>query len=343
MILGQEKPYKSLMADLNNDRLAHSYLFYGPSGIGKKMAAKEFFKQVNGHERACTCRFCAQIDSESHPDLLIVSPDGKFVKIDQTRKIQHFLALMPIDSVVKMAIIDDCHDLKIEAANALLKTLEEPPEKSILVLVTSIPERLILTIKSRCRQVRFNPILRDDIAYYLTNNLKIEEKKANLTAAISGGIFGKALQVGSDNVFWVNRDSMIELALNLPDMEPEEALSTAKNLVETTKRQVKDHEKPRLPAGRDKNTKTNELVIKKLCDNLSTVQSIFRDALVFNETSDKSCIINSDWTDSIENKLSKIDSFRLVGYIENIERAKRMLSQNVNALLLLQSLFLNMD
>lgn len=335
-ILGQDKPYNNLLNDLKNDRITHCYLFYGQSGVGKKLAAKAFFKQINGHDINCDCSFCLQVEKEIHPDLMVVYPDGKFIKIGQARRVQNFLSLIPIESKIKMAIIDDAHDLKVEAANALLKTLEEPPKNSVLVLVTSISERILITIKSRCRQVRFNAISKDDIAHHLKNNLGFDEEKSKLTAVLSSGVFGKALEISGSKDFWNDREEMIKLALRLPTIESSDCLELAEKIVEDATRQAKAVEK-------EHDIKASEVVKNILSEKLSIIQSVFRDKMVCNETNDKSVVINSDWISDIEERLSKIDSFKLVGYIEKVENAKAMIRQNVNTLLLLQSLFLNIE
>lgn len=333
-IIGQEKPYNLLSNDLNKKRLADSYLFYGPSGVGKKLTAKMFFKEINGHKEGCDCHFCKQVDEESHPDLLVVKPEGKFIKIKQVRSIQHFLSLIPIKSEIKMAIIDDAHDLKAEAANALLKTLEEPPEKSLLILVSSIPERILLTIKSRCRRIRFNAILEKDIIGYLLNNLSIEEKKASLSARLSGGVFGKSLEMNSNPAYWKDRKKMIDLSLRIFGLSAYERLEEAGKIVNSTRKQAKNM---------DSVIKSGELLIKLLEEKLSFIQLIFRDALILKELKNDQMILNSDYLAELKKSYSDIDSLKLVGYIEKVEEAKKKLRFNANPVLLIQSLLLNLE
>ena len=331
-IVGQEQPRKSLTVDFEHDRIAHAYLFYGPSGVGKKLTAKLFFRQINGHKTDCDCSFCSKVEKETHPDFCIIRPGPKFITIRMVRDAQHFISLLPLESKVKMVIFDDAHELKTEAANALLKTLEEPPDNNILVLITSIPERLLLTITSRCRKVPFNAIDPKTISSFLKENLGLSEKEAGLASKLSRGVFSKAINISTDKNFWKNRSKIIDIALKLLFAGLEERFNLAEDLYQFARAQTE---------GVDKAYR-QETLRSLVADNLSIMQVVFRDVAIIKETGEDSLALNSDRLEEIKDSLAGIDSFNLVQYIEKIKDAKNKLKRNANVALLLQSLFLNL-
>lgn len=201
----QEKPLSQIKADLAKNRLTHAYLFVGPKGSGKKDAAKLIFRLANGHTEDCNCDSCHQVNADSHPDLSVISPDGRFITIKQVKNTQHYLSLVPLTCKVKMAIFTDAQEFNVESSNALLKTLEEPLENTIIVLLSSIPERLLPTIRSRCRTITFNNSTPKEVEEYLTEK-GIEKVKSRVASYVSGGIISKALQFSESKSFWRGRE-----------------------------------------------------------------------------------------------------------------------------------------
>lgn len=170
-IIGQDKAVKILAGTLGRHRLPSSYLFAGEAGIGKKFTAMNFAKAVNCLNPearspgssfdvdACDeCLSCQKTDSGVHPDLLVVSPEKFDIKVDEIRALEEFLSFKPYESRKKIAVVNDAEALNISAANAFLKTLEEPPADSLIILITSAPDRLPKTILSRCHRVNFMPL-----------------------------------------------------------------------------------------------------------------------------------------------------------------------------------------
>jgi len=164
-IIGQNKAIGLLTGILERKRLAGSYIFSGESGIGKKLAAVNFAKALNclgsgrGSEfpvECCDhCESCLKIDHSGHPDLLLISPEDRLIKIDEIRLVEDALSLRPFEGRKKIVIVNDADTMNISSANALLKTLEEPPEDSVIILISSRPDRLPATIRSRCSRVNF--------------------------------------------------------------------------------------------------------------------------------------------------------------------------------------------
>jgi DNA polymerase-3 subunit delta' len=162
MIIGQENAVQRLQKTLASGRLAQAYLFYGPKGTGKKLTALQFTKALYCPTLpavACdTCSVCHKIALGNHPDVMVLSPEGASIKIEDIRTMQQRLSYKPYENRRTTIVIDGCEYLTPPAANALLKTLEEPPEQALLLLLTGKKDALPLTILSRCQMVPFRAL-----------------------------------------------------------------------------------------------------------------------------------------------------------------------------------------
>ncbi len=164
-IAGQERSLRILFGMLKRNRVPSAIMFTGDTGIGKRLAAVNFAKAVNclkPVELDCcdTCSSCKKIDASAHPDITFTYPEKDEIKIDAIRKLEETLFLKPLEARTKVAVVDDADTMNINAANAFLKTLEEPPQDSLVMLVSSNPDRLPDTIRSRCISIRFYPLSR---------------------------------------------------------------------------------------------------------------------------------------------------------------------------------------
>ncbi|MFZ6006910.1 MAG: ATP-binding protein [Nitrospirota bacterium] len=162
-IIGQDRALRILLGTLKRNRVPSSVLLSGDSGIGKRLAAINYAKAVNCLEPVdfdcCDkCMSCKKIDSEMHPDISMIVPENDVITIETIRNTQEVISLKPYEGRKKVLIVDDADAMNIYAANAFLKTLEEPPEDSLIILISSNPERLPDTIRSRCVNVRFYPL-----------------------------------------------------------------------------------------------------------------------------------------------------------------------------------------
>ena len=165
-IIGNEKIKQTFLDALNSGNISHSYLFVGKAGIGKKQFAKEIAKKVMCL-RDEKCETCQKLNANSNPDFQIIDPDGKSIKIEQIRNMQSKILEKPIISSKKVYIIDNSELMSEESQNCLLKTLEEPPEYAMIILISSNENRIIQTIKSRCIIVRFEDLTNEEISKYL--------------------------------------------------------------------------------------------------------------------------------------------------------------------------------
>ncbi len=207
-IRGHDRLVSHFLELLRHRRLAHAYLFVGPRGVGKRRFAQQLAKSLLCESSsdpidACgKCPACFQVESGTHPDLILVSrPDDKLeLSIDVIREISSRLALKPARGGTKIAIIDDADDMNDTAANAFLKTLEEPPSHSLLILVATDVETLLPTIVSRCQVVRFTALSTSDVVEILRHH-GCDEGHAQRLAKLSGGSPGQALALADDNLW----------------------------------------------------------------------------------------------------------------------------------------------
>lgn len=204
-IVGHEGPKAMLHATMKHDRIAHAYLFSGDERIGKRFTATRFAQALNCDEGqagdrpdACGfCRSCLQIEAHTHPDFILIEPDRELanpqIKIEQIRSLEQQIIYRPLIGRFKIVLIDDADRMTIGAANALLKTLEEPPAHSIFVLITSRPYALPSTIQSRCQHLRFVPPAQTQVEAALILKRNIPPSDARLVAIASQCRVGLAL------------------------------------------------------------------------------------------------------------------------------------------------------
>lgn len=198
-------------------RLAHAYLFTGPLGVGKHLFARELAQALlceqspPGKLAACDhCPACLLVQAGNHPDLLHAGrPEDKHeLPIDVMRELCRVLGLKPARGRGRIAIVDDADDLNEEAANCFLKTLEEPPPRSVLILIGTSADRQLPTIVSRCQVVRFAPLAEDFVAELLKAQGVEDEKFARKLARMSGGSPGQARAL-ADPALWEFRRALL--------------------------------------------------------------------------------------------------------------------------------------
>ncbi len=196
-IVGQPKAIRLLNEALESDRLPHAYLFVGPEGVGKETTALAlFFKLVCHKGSACgECKGCKKFLRGVHPDIEIIKPSGKSIKIDQIRALESKLHFVPLESSRRLILITEADLLTREAANSLLKSLEEPPLYTLFVLLAPSPDVLLPTIVSRCQMIRFHPIPADLISEVLIKHFDKLPEEAFGLSVLSQGSIGRALRL----------------------------------------------------------------------------------------------------------------------------------------------------
>ncbi|MFA6350386.1 MAG: DNA polymerase III subunit delta' [Candidatus Omnitrophota bacterium] len=204
-IKGQSRPIELLQGYLKTGQVPGAFLFCGPEGVGKNLTALNFAQALNCLESpndACGgCASCVKISKKDHPDIHEISAqDSEDIKIDQVRGLKKSINLRPYEGRKKVFIINDAHRLNPESSNALLKVLEEPPENSLIILITSKPQLLFKTIISRCQMIRFYPLNRDILRDILVRDYSVPVKEAHYLSFYCEGKLGSALKIKDEDV-----------------------------------------------------------------------------------------------------------------------------------------------
>lgn len=201
-VLGHSMAIHRLQNAIKADKVVQSYLFVGSEGIGKKFTAVQFSKALNCLDNsvdsgdACDrCLSCRKIDEGVHPDLLLLEPENQAIKVDQVRQMQKVLAYKPYEGRRRVCIIAAADRMAPHMSNILLKTLEEPPLHTVIVLLARHPRLMLPTILSRCQLIRFNPLPVALVSQWLIQQQGLDEKEAHLLAGLSDGSPGKALEL----------------------------------------------------------------------------------------------------------------------------------------------------
>jgi DNA polymerase III subunit delta' len=198
-LLGQEKAKVLLGRSLAAGRTPHAYLFRGPDGVGKRLFARRVAAILNCRQTsdgaACgICPSCRKFRSGNHPDFIVISPEQGSIKIDRIRELIRALSYPPYESAVRVVVLEDIHTMRREAANSLLKTLEEPPENNLLILTVESSKGILPTISSRCQCIPFFALgLEDTVRILCEQPDGMEKKTATLLAKLSEGSPGRAL------------------------------------------------------------------------------------------------------------------------------------------------------
>ena len=219
-VVGQPRAIDALLAALRGGSVHHAYLFAGPEGVGKELAAVGLAQALTCPEKpneGCgSCSSCTRISKGAHPDVSWLMPDAQRVerglagrsdiqgtpsreiRVEQIRGLLERITLRGLESKRKVAIVVDAHMMNPQAQNAFLKTLEEPPSDTTLILLASAPDKMLPTIRSRCSKVYFGPLPVALVAERLQKERKLDAQTAELAAVMAGGSLGRALALDLD-------------------------------------------------------------------------------------------------------------------------------------------------
>lgn len=300
-IRGQRFAKKYLSNSIKSNMISHAYMFEGPSGVGKNTMARDLATTLLEMENLF-----------NSPDYIEITPDGNSIKIAQIRKLQSDILVKPYKSY-KIYVIDEAQKMTVEAQNALLKTLEEPPKYAIIILITNNKESLLDTIKSRCEIIKFTPIPLVEVADYLTQT-GVDKNRASLLANFSRGSMQKAIELSESEDFHIMREEV-------------------QKYVET------------FLTGSMLDIMDIQSSIEKYKDNITNVLDLlvnyFRDIMMVKENVDSSMIINLDRLVFIKNMSTKITYSQLSKIIDIIEETKNKLRSNCNFNISIQVMTLN--
>lgn len=209
-IIGNEKTKELLKRSIEQNNILHSYLFLGIEGIGKSLFAKQFAKMIlcqNDIKPCNKCKSCIEFENNNNPDFTIINNDEKVIKIDQIREMNKKITEKPITSNKKVYIINNSDTMTKEAQNSLLKTLEEPPEYAVIILIASNENKLLNTIRSRTIKINFNKLKYEELLEYASKN-NIETLKTNMLLFADGSI-EKVLKIKENEETYLQIENLI--------------------------------------------------------------------------------------------------------------------------------------
>jgi DNA polymerase-3 subunit delta' len=239
-VVGHTRLIELLARSVAGGSLPPSLVLAGPSGIGKRLAALSVAQGLNcihpvttgsGTDACGVCAACTRIARGVHPDVILVEPgDSGTIKIDQVRDVIDRSGYRPFEGRRRAVIIDEADALVVPAQNSLLKILEEPPSASVFMLVTSRPDVLLPTVRSRCPQLRFRPLPESDIARALVAR-GYSEQEARAVAATADGSLGRALEASAGELVEARDIAQRVLAEASATRDPGRRLESAKALL----------------------------------------------------------------------------------------------------------------
>ena len=315
-ISGHERQKNILRRAIQNKRIAHAYLFTGPDGIGKRLTALAFARALlcQNHTGCGDCSACRKVDHNNHPDIHLLDADGAALKIDQVRALQQELSLRPLEGHYKVCLIDGAEFLTVGAANALLKTLEEPRPDTLMILISSQPEKLLPTIRSRCQKLVFARLPKRQLAERLAQKLELTETEAAVLAALSEGSFKKAL--GQDRHLYLEKRRKLIQSLS--------ALSPGSNIATLSFADELATEKELLP------------------DILDIFQAFYRDLLLLKHGRPEEELVNLDLLDTLSKQSRSTPTDAILRKLNALDTARYHLQRNVNRQLALEVMLLRM-
>jgi len=319
-VLGNKAISNYLYSSILSNQISHAYLFYGPEQIGKKLFAELFAKslqcQSDSNKIPCNqCVSCQQIEKKIHPDIYSTEPgENGSTSINQIRELQHALSLRSFLTSYKISIIDQADRMTNEAANSLLKTLEEPPPKTVIILISKSIVSLPLTIISRCQTLQYNFVPTEVIYNWLIVNKK-HRKDAHMISHLSNGRPGMAYNLANQAQLLADRQGKIDILFDLINSNIQNKIKIITNLTKAGNKE-------------------------EIFANLDLLMSLFRD-IFLQKNSNPKIISNLSFKDKINQIQKKYTNKNLVNIIINIEKTKSYIQQNINPQLALENLTLN--
>lgn len=317
-VIGHERPIKLLQRALEQKKVFHSYLFLGNEGIGKRLVALEFAKalnclegdhQIDGCDR---CSSCKKIDRHLHPDVSLLEPEGQTLKVEQVRERLRELAYRPYEGRRRVIILSAADRMAPDMSNTLLKTLEEPPLHTVIILLANSPKWILPTILSRCQSIRFNPLPVHLVSDWLVKEKGMEESEAHLLASLSEGSPGKALEI-KEEISNIPREKLLKEWVGLKSLSIEEQEGAVAFL----------------PSQR----KNLQLI-------LEMSKTLLRDLVVTKAGGGHSKLIHRDLSGSIEEIAQWWSLSSLLKRIEALHRASTAVRGNANLRLTLEAMML---
>ncbi len=235
-IIGHEDIVKHFKSSIELSKVSHAYILNGEKGVGKKTLASVVAKSLqceSGEPDPCgKCKSCLQAETGNQPDIIWVKHEKpNVISVDEIRtQIVNDIDLKPYSSRYKIYIVPDSQMMNQQAQNALLKTLEEPPEYAIIMLLTNNVDKFLPTILSRCIVLNFKPVEPLHMMEYLVSNIGVDQEKARFCTDFAQGNLGKAVRLAISPDYNEIREDSIRLLRRISDMEMDEIIQAVKNM-----------------------------------------------------------------------------------------------------------------
>ena len=308
-IVGHEQIKEHMQAAIRDKKPFHAYLFQGEEGVGKEALARMFAAgfqcQSESADKPCKeCVSCRQMESGNQPDVIWVTREKASLGVDEIREqLCNTMDIKPFSSPYKIYLVPEAEKMTEAAQNALLKTIEEPPEYGIVILMTSNISALLPTIQSRCLTMEFRPLSTAVVESYVKEHCQVPDYQARASAAFAQGNLGKAMRYAKSEDFIERKDHIISLLRHVEQMDLSEMLAVIKDLG-TRKDEVRDY--------------------------IDLMVLWYRDVLLFKATKDINQLLFQDEASYISREASHRSYEKIEEILQAFEKAKVRLRANVN-------------
>lgn len=318
-IVGQEQIKEHLQNAISAGKISHAYILNGEKSSGKEFIARVFAMalqcEAGGTNPCQECHSCRQALSDNQPDIIHVTHEKpNTISVDDIRtQINNDVAIKPYSSRYKVYILNEAEKMTTQAQNAILKTLEEPPEYAVIMLLTTNVNALLPTILSRCVVLNMKPVADDAVRKFLMNRMQVPDYKAEVCVAFARGNVGKAKALASSEDFENVKSEALSLLKYIQDMELYEIVSAIK--------------------------KINDYKLE-ISDYLDIIAIWYRDVLLFKATNDINHLIFREEITAIRKVAGRSSYEGIEEVIEALDKAKKRLEANVNFDLTMELLLL---
>ena len=320
-VVGHKNIIKYIESAVQADAVSHAYILNGERGSGKKLLANLFAMSLQCQDRdengeACgKCQSCKQALHGNQPDIIRVSHEKPItISVDDIRQqVNNDIVIKPYSSKYKIYIIPEADLMSVQAQNALLKTIEEPPEYAVIMLLTENAEVLLPTIRSRCVMMKLRNIKDQLVKKYLMEQMEIPDYKADVCVAFAQGNMGKAIMLANSDYFNEIKEEVVHLLRNIDEMDVPELMDAVKKCM-TYKLEINDY--------------------------LDMMAIWYRDVLIYKATKNVDRVVFSDQLRYIKARASKSSYEGIEKILEALETAKARMKANVNFELVIELLLL---
>ena len=318
-VVGHKNIIEYIQNAVREDKVSHAYILNGERGSGKKMLANLFARTLQCESRGTDpcgmCHSCIQMESGSHPDIIYVHHEKpNSISVDDIRtQVNNDIMIKPYQGPYKIYMIGEADLMTPQAQNALLKTIEEPPEYAVIFLLAENAQQLLPTITSRCVMLKLRNIRDTLIRKYLMEQMGVPDYKADMCAAFAQGNVGRAIMLANSEQFNELREEAVQLLKYMPDMEMEEIIKAIKR-ISAYKMEINDY--------------------------LDIILIWYRDILLYKATQEVDKVVFKDQISFIKEAAKRSSYEGIETVIDALDKAKARLRANVNFDLVMELLLL---